>query len=79
MGDSYWRREKKTDRQNKLKRNLGLEYDTMVRTRCSDGNVTAGYKRLAELKTVLSRLPEGVEDVSLLNNSFFCDVLRQVS
>jgi hypothetical protein len=45
------------------------EYGTMVRTRYSDGNVTAGYEQLAELKTVLSRLPEGVEKVAFRSDS----------
>ena len=45
------------------------EYDIMVGTRYSDGNVTAGYRQLEELKRVLSRLPEGVEKVSLRSDS----------
>jgi uncharacterized protein (UPF0335 family) len=41
----------------------------MVRTRYSDGNVTAGYEQLEELEKVLSQLPEGVEEVSFRSDS----------
>jgi hypothetical protein len=45
------------------------EYDLMVKTRYSDGNVTAGYDQLEELKKVLSQLPEGVEEVLFRSDS----------
>jgi hypothetical protein len=45
------------------------EYDLMVGTRYSDGNVTAGYRQLEELQRVLSYVPEGVEKVSLRSDS----------
>jgi hypothetical protein len=45
------------------------EYGIMAGTRYSDGNVTAGYEQLVELKRVLSRLPEGVKEVSLRSDS----------
>jgi hypothetical protein len=41
------------------------DYDLMVGTRYSDGNVTPGFKQLDELKRILSLLPEGVKKVSL--------------
>jgi hypothetical protein len=45
------------------------EYDLIVGTRYSDGNVTAGYQQLEELKRVLSFVPAGVEKVSLRSDS----------
>jgi hypothetical protein len=45
------------------------EYDLMVGTRYSDGNVTAGYRQLEELQRILSYVPQGVEKVSLRSDS----------
>ena len=45
------------------------EYDVMVGTRYSDGNVSPGFKQLEELKRVLSLLPEGVKQVKLRSDS----------
>jgi hypothetical protein len=45
------------------------EYSLMVGTRYSDGNVTAGYRQLEELKRILSYVPAGVEKVSLRSDS----------
>jgi hypothetical protein len=45
------------------------EYDLMVGTRYSDGNVPAGYRQLDELQRILSYVPEGVEKVSLRSDS----------
>jgi hypothetical protein len=45
------------------------EYDLMVRTRYSDGNVTPGYDQLGELKKILSSIPEGVKNVNLRSDS----------
>ena len=45
------------------------EYDLMLGTRYSDGNVTAGFEQLEELKRMLSLLPEGVKKVKLRSDS----------
>jgi hypothetical protein len=45
------------------------EYGIMAGTRYGDGNVTAGYEQLEELKRVLLKLPEGVKEVSLRSDS----------
>ena len=45
------------------------EYDVMLGTRYSDGNVTAGFEQLEEFKRVLSLLPEGVQHVKLRSDS----------
>jgi hypothetical protein len=45
------------------------EYDLMVGTRYSDGNVTAGYQQLDELKRILSYVPQGIKKVSLRSDS----------
>jgi hypothetical protein len=45
------------------------EYDVMVGTRYSDGNVTPGFEQLGEVKRVLSLLPEGVKKVKLRSDS----------
>jgi len=45
------------------------EYDIMVSTRYSDGNVTAGFQQLEELKGALSLVPYGVEKVSLRSDT----------
>jgi hypothetical protein len=45
------------------------EYDMVVGTQFRDGNVPPGYGQLDELKSVLSRLPAGVEKVSLRSDS----------
>ena len=45
------------------------EYDLMLGTRYSDGNVTAGFEQLYELKRMLSLLPEGVKKVKLRSDS----------
>ena len=45
------------------------EYDLMLGTRYSDGNVTAGFQQLEELKRMLSLLPEGVKKVKLRSDS----------
>jgi hypothetical protein len=45
------------------------EHDLVVGTRYSDGNVTAGYGQLEELKRILSDVPEGVKRISLRSDS----------
>jgi len=45
------------------------DYDLILGTRYSDGNVTAGFQQLEELKRVLSLLPEGVKKVKLRSDS----------
>jgi hypothetical protein len=45
------------------------EYDVMVGTRYSDGNVTPGFEQLEEFKRILSLLPEGVKQVKLRSDS----------
>jgi hypothetical protein len=45
------------------------EYDLMVGTRYSDGNVTPGFEQLGELKRILSLLPEGIKKVKLRSDS----------
>jgi hypothetical protein len=45
------------------------EYDFMLGTRYSDGNVTPGFEQLDEFKRVLSLLPEGVKHVKLRSDS----------
>jgi hypothetical protein len=45
------------------------EYDLMVGTRYSDGNVTPGYEQLDELKRILSSIPEGVKNVRFRSDS----------
>jgi hypothetical protein len=45
------------------------EYNLMVGTRYSDGNVTAGYRQLEELQRILSYVPQGIEKVSLRSDS----------
>jgi hypothetical protein len=45
------------------------EYDMMVATRYSDGNVNPGFRQLAELERVLSYMPEGVKKVKFRSDS----------
>jgi hypothetical protein len=45
------------------------EYDVIVGTRYSDGNVPAGFMQLEELERVLSLLPDGVKRVKLRSDS----------
>ena len=45
------------------------DYDLILGTRYSDGNVTAGFQQLEELKRMLSLLPEGVKKVKLRSDS----------
>ena len=45
------------------------EYDLILGTRYSDGNVTPGFRQLDELKRVLSLLPDGVKNVKLRSDS----------
>jgi hypothetical protein len=45
------------------------EYDLMIGTRYSDGNVTAGHDQPGELKKTLPKLPSGVKKVSLRSDS----------
>ena len=45
------------------------EYDVLVGTRYSDGNVTPGFNQLEELKRVLSLLPDVVKHVKLRSDS----------
>ena len=45
------------------------EYDVLLGTRYSDGNVTPGFRQLEELKRVLSLLPAGVKQVKLRSDS----------
>jgi hypothetical protein len=45
------------------------EYDVILGTRYSDGNVPAGFEQLGELKRMLSLLPEGVKKVKLRSDS----------
>jgi hypothetical protein len=45
------------------------EYDLMLGTRYSDGNVTAGFLQLDEFKRRLSLLPAGVKKVKLRSDS----------
>ena len=45
------------------------EYDLIIGTRYSDGNVPAGFRQLEELERVLSLLPDGVKHVKLRSDS----------
>ena len=45
------------------------EYDVILGTRYSDGNVTPGFRQLEEFKRVLSLLPDGVKHVKLRSDS----------